>query len=100
MTDQTTRYVLEIDLPEGYLSIECDVEFGETAKLHFFLNQSSVDKEKYLEENSSEFKERVLDQGDYETTTERNDIKEFLTDFCKSEFGAASDILIRDIDLD
>ncbi len=100
MSFKNSRYVIEIDLPEGYLSIDCEIEYGEENRMTFFLNQSSVNKERYLPENSSELKKQLLDYNDFEFQTERDDIENMLNELMLKEFGADADILIRDVDSD
>ncbi len=60
MSLENTRYIAEIDLPEGYLSIECEILYGTENTLKFFINQSSIDKDSFLKEFSSEFKDQLF----------------------------------------
>ncbi len=100
MSNKTTRYVAEIDLAEGYISIDCDIEYNSETILKFYLNQTSVDKVSYLLEKGTEFKDQLLNRYDYQLTTNRKDIEEYLIEFMRIEFGAETEILIRDVDLD
>lgn len=100
MSFKNNRYVAEIDLPEGYISIDCEIEFGVENAIKFFLNQSSVDKDTYLLESYSEFKHRLLNYIDLELLTERMDIENLINEIMLKEFGANADILIRDVDFD
>jgi hypothetical protein len=92
--------VEEIDLPEGYISIDCEIEFGVENGIKFFLNQSSVDKDIYLLGSSSEFKYQLLNFIGLELLTERMDIENLLNEIMIEEFGANADILNRDVDSD
>jgi len=80
MSFENSRYVAEINLPEGYISIDCDIEFGVENAIKFFLNQSSVDNDIYLLESSSEFKYQLLNYIDLELLTERMDIENLLNE--------------------
>ena len=100
MSFQNNRYVAEIDLPEGYLSIECEITYGSENTINFFINQSSIDKDSYLREFSSEFKNQLLNETDVKLKTNRFDIEILLNEFMRKEFGVEADILIRDIDSD
>ena len=100
MSFNNSRYVAEIDLPEGYISIDCEIEFGDENSIKFFLNQSSVDKDIYLLGSSSEFKHQLLNYIDLELLTERMDIENLLNEIMLEEFGANADILIREVDSD
>ena len=100
MSLENSRYVAEIDLPEGYLSIECEILYGTENSIKIFINQTSIDKDSYLKEFSSEFKNQLLNETDLELRTKRMDIENFLNEVMLEEFGADADILIRDIDSD
>ena len=100
MSFKNSRYVAEIDLPEGYISIDCEREGGGENAIKFVLNQSSVDKDIYLLESSSEFKYQLLNYIDFELLTERMDIENLLNEIMLEEFGANADILIRGVDSD
>ena len=100
MLNKTMRYVAEIDLPEGYISIDCDIEYNGETVLKFYLNQTSVEKDGYLLEDSSEFKEKLFNNNDLNVPTDRKDIKIYLMEFIRKEFGTEADILIRDVDID
>ena len=100
MPIENKRYVAEIDLHEGYISIECEIEFGAESKINIFLNQSSVDKDAYLRDFSSEFKYKLLNFINIELLTKRMDVENLLNEIMLDEFGADADILIRDVDSD
>ena len=100
MSLENSRYVAEIDLPEGYLSIECEILYGTENSIKIFINQTSIDKDSYLKEFSSEFKNQLLNETDLELRTKRMDVENFLNEVMLEEFGADADILIRDIDSD
>ena len=101
MTNEVKRYVVEIDIPDGYISIDCDIEYeGTTTIINLFLNQSSLDYEKFIEKYGSDFIKKLLGYEDLTITTERADIEEYLNELLVNEFGIDSDILIRDVDLD
>lgn len=100
MPAKTERYVVEIDVPEGYLSIDCDIEYSDVTVIKIFLNQSSVSKENFTGNKRSRFVEKLMDYEDIEIKTARKDIREYLTELLRNEFGDNPDILIRDIDLD
>jgi len=100
MPFENKRYIAEIDLHDGYISIECEIEFGSENKINIFLNQSSVDKDGYLRDFSSEFKYKLLNYIDIELFTERMDVENLLNEIMIEEFGVDADILIRDVDSD
>ena len=100
MSLKNSRYVAEIDLPEGYISIECEIITGSKNIIKFFLNQNSVDKESYLLLSNSPFKNKLLNYEDIEVVSERMDVENLLNEIMFEEFGEDADILIRDIDSD
>ena len=100
MSYKNSRYVAEIDIPEGYISIDCEIEHGSRIIVKFFLNQASVDKTSYLSKHPSEFKQKLFNFEDFELFAYSDDISKWLIQFMKEEFGPDADIHITDVDYD
>ncbi len=100
MSFENSRYVAEIEIPEGYISIDCEIEYGSENIVKFFLNQTSVDKSSYLLLYSSHFKEKLLNNIDFHLKTKRKDIENFLNELFKDEFGENIDIHVSEVDYD
>lgn len=100
MSFKNSRYVAEIEIPEGYISIDCEIEHGSGNIIKIFLNQASVDKNDYLLKYPSDFKEKLLNNIEFELITRRNDVENFLNELFKDEFGQFADIHISVVDYD
>jgi len=100
MSFENSRYVAEIEIPEGYISIDCETEIGDMNIIKFYLNQSSIDKTSYLLHYSSEFKQKLLNNIDIELLTKRDDIEILLNELFKEEFSENADIHITDVEYD
>lgn len=101
MSFENSRYVAEIEIPEGYISIDCETEFGgDVNVLKFYLNQISVDRDNYLLQNPSKFKKELLTNLEFELLTERDEIEKILREIMIKEFGTEANIHISDVDSD
>lgn len=97
---ESERYVAEIEIQDGYLSIDCQAEPGEKRIIKIFLNHSSVDESVFLANNDSVFIRKLLDNAELELITDRKDIESFLKEVLTKEFGENADIEISNVDYD
>ena len=100
MSAQTIRYVAEIEREEGYISVDCEILPGDDYVVSLILNQTSVEKTGYLEQNSSDFKKLLFNLSDLKLITKNKDIRSFLNALFREEFGVKAEIQIREVDFD
>ena len=97
MTNKPTRYVAEIELPDGFASIDCEVNSGGKNKVYFHLNQSTLPADSH---KTSVFREELFKNSELYIEVETKDILTFLNDLFKNEFSGYSDISITEVDTD
>ncbi|MGI9534570.1 MAG: hypothetical protein ACR2NW_06435, partial [Thermodesulfobacteriota bacterium] len=61
MSDKTTRYVAEIELPEGFISIDCEVRKTDRYIISLQLNQTTLS---YKEDEITPFKEELINNNE------------------------------------
>ena len=97
MKNKLNRYVAEIEFPEGFASIDCEVSSGTENKVYFHLNQSTLPEESH---RKSVFREELFKNSEICIEVETNNILTFLNDLFKNEFRGYSDISLTEVDTD
>ena len=97
------RYIVEVDLPDGVASIDCEVHYsndsGKTIK--FFLNFFTYDIADDISNKTDLTLREELDLNfEAEVNTSRSDIKIFIREILKEAYGESTDIVVKDIDMD
>ena len=100
MTQGNKRYVAEIEIPEGYISIDCETEIGETNVVKLFLNQTSIDKSNFLINHNSAFMKKLINNIEFEMDSKRIDAFVLLNELLREEFGKSADISITEVEYD
>ena len=100
MSQGNKRYVAEIEIPEGYISIDCETEIGETNIVKLFLNQTSIDNSDFLNKHNSVFMQKLISNIEFEMALESCDTVVLLNGFFREEFGKNADISITEVEYD
>ena len=104
MSFNIKRYVAEIEHPEGYISIDCEVKEYDNStikKLYFVLNQNSLNQSIDVEnEDRTEFREILEREYEVEIQTGRDDIESYIEELLKQSYGSNAEITVRDVDVD
>ena len=93
----STRYVAEIELPSGFISIDCEVTSADKHIISLQLNQTTLS---YNEGELTPFKEELINNNEVVIEYSSKDVKGFLTDLFKNEFTGYSDISLTEVDTD
>lgn len=94
------RYVAEIELSDGYISIDFEIKYGTENHIRFFLNQCSVDESTLILEDSTAFKRKLFEGESSVIITGSRDIENLITGILRKEFGDNVDIVITKVDFD
>ena len=97
MTSKIARYVAEIDLPEGFISIDCEVKLAEKNLISLQLNQITLS---YKDSELTPFKEELINNKEVTIEYRSSDFLLFLSNLFKKEFQGYTDISIMEVDTD
>ena len=98
MQEQTLRYVADIEIPEGIVSIDCEVRNGEKTRILFILNGSTYKGN----ENppAGNFRDSLESHGETLVETETDDPATFIRKTLSAAYGSLADITLTDTDID
>jgi len=97
MTVKTKRYVAEIDLPDGFISIDCEVKRAEKYIISLQLNHITLS---YKDSELTPFKEELVNNNEVVIEYRSGDFLVFLNNLFKKEFQGYTDISITEVDTD
>ena len=98
MQDQTSRYVADIEIPDGIVSIDCEVRSGEKTEILFILNSSTCEGN----ENpaAGDFRGSLESRGEILVEAETDDPESFIRETLLATYGPLADITLTDTDTD
>lgn len=98
MQGQTSRYVADIEIPEGIVSIDCEVRNGDKAEILFILNRSTCEGT----ENPpvGNFRGSLESCGEILVEAETDDPETFIRKTLSAAYGPLADITLTDTDTD
>jgi len=98
MQEQTSRYVADIEVPEGIVSIDCEVRNGDKLEILFILNSSTCGGT----ENppSGDFRGSLEGRGEILVETGTDDPEAFIRKTLSAAYGPLADITLTDTDTD
>lgn len=98
MQGQISRYVADIEIPEGVVSIDCEVRSGDKPEVLFILNSSTC------EENEKtpvgDFRGSLENHGEILVEAETDDPEGFIRETLLAAYGPLADITLTDTDTD
>lgn len=97
------RYIVEVDLPDGLASIDCEVHDSNDLgkRIKFFLNFFTYELSDDVANKTDLTLRQELDLNfETEVNTARKDIKVFIKEILKEAYGERADIIVKDIDMD
>ena len=97
MRTKITRYVAEIEMPDGFISIDCEVTHASKYLISLQLNQSTIS---FTDKGSSPLIEELMNNEEVKIEYGSKDVMGFLQDLLKSEFKGYSDIFLTEVDTD
>ncbi len=98
MQEQISRYVADIEVPEGIVSIDCEVRNGNKAEILFILNSSTCE----VNENppAGDFRGSLESHGEILVEAETDDPEAFIRKTLSAAYGPLADITLTDTDTD
>ncbi len=98
MQEQISRYVADIEIPEGIVSIDCEVRNGNKAEVLFILNSSTCE----INENppAGDFRGSLESRGEILVEAETDDPEVFIRKTLSAAYGPLADITLTDTDTD
>jgi len=98
MQDQTSRYVADIEVPDGIVSIDCEVRSGEKTEILFILNSSTCEGNENTP--AEDFRNSLESRGEILVKAETNDPEAFIRKILSVAYGPLADITLTDTDTD
>lgn len=98
MQEQTLRYVADIEVPDGIVSIDCEVRRGEKTEILFILNSLTCEGD----ENppAGDFRDSLEKRGEILVEAKANDPEAFIRKTLFAAYGPLADITLTDTDTD
>ena len=98
MQDQTSRYVADIEVPDGIVSIDCEVRSGEKTEILFILNTSTCEGNETPP--AGDFRDSLESRGEILVEAETGDPETFIRKILLAAYGPSADITLTDTDTD
>lgn len=98
MQKETSRYVADIEIPEGIVSIDCEIRGGDKPEILFILNSSTCEGN----ENppAGDFRGSLESRGEILVEAETDDPEAFIRKTLSAAYGPLADITLTDTDTD
>lgn len=105
MNHEPTRYIAEIEIPEGFATIDCEVEILDAqtkqAKITFILASCSYTNKKTRSNQENLTLRQELDLFlEAIRVTDRKDIEAVIEELLREAYGNRADITVSTIDMD
>lgn len=103
MRKDVNRHIAEIEMPEGFTSIDCEIEYlnESNTTIRFYLNNVNYDVQ--VHNSGGEyltFREELELNFELVIKTGRKDIPAYIEEILRDAYGGDADITVRDIDMD
>ena len=105
MNNNPNRYIAEIEIPEGLVTIDCEIEFLENntdqTQIRFLLsNQTYEIPNNPRPQGGLTLREELESDLKAIRTTDRKDISEVIQEHLQEAYGEEADITVSSIDMD
>ena len=98
MQEQTSRFVADIEIPEGIVSIDCEVRNGEKTEFLFILNGSTCEGDG--NPPTGGFRDALENRGEILVEAETDNPEAFIRKTLSAAYGPLADITLTDTDTD
>ncbi len=98
MREQISRYVADIEIPEGIVSIDCEVRSGNKTEILFILNSSTCEGTETPP--AGDFRGSLESRGEILVEAETDDPEAFIRKTLSAAYGSLADITLTDTDTD
>lgn len=103
MREDVSRYIAEIEMPDGFASIDCEIEYSNKSKttIRFLLNNLNYDVQVHISESKDlTFRKELELNSEVIIKTDKKDIQAYIEEILRDAYGKDTDITVRDIDMD
>ncbi len=98
MQEKTLRFVADIEIPEGIVSIDCEVRNGERTEILFILNSSTCERDGNM--LAGDFRGSLESQGEVLVKAQTDNPEAFIRETLSVAYGPLADITLTDTDTD
>lgn len=98
MQERTSRYVADIEIPEGIASVDCEVRSGDKTEVLFILNSSTCERTGNLPDGN--FRGSLESRGEILVEAGTDDPEAFIRKTLSAAYGPLADITLTDTDTD
>lgn len=98
MQGQNSRYVADIEIPEGIVSIDCEVRSGDKPEVLFILNSSTCEGNE--DPPVGDFRGSLENRGEILVEAGTDDPEAFIRKTLLAAYGPLADITLTDTDTD
>ena len=98
MHEDASRYVADIEIPEGIVSVDCEVRNGDKTKILFILNSSTCEGTE--NPSAGDFRGSLESRGEILVETETDNPEGFIRKTLSAAYGPLADITLTDTDTD
>lgn len=98
MQEKNLRFVADIEIPEGIVSIDCEVRNGERTEILFILNSSTYERDGNM--LAGDFRGSLENQGEVLVKAQTDNPEAFIRETLSVAYGPLADITLTDTDTD
>ncbi len=99
-----SRYIAEIEIPDGYISIDCEVDLIDQEKprlqINFYLNSSSLNIQSTEEYEGKPLRKELENELQAVRVTDVKNVREYIEGILRVEYGEQADIQLSEIEFD
>lgn len=92
------RYVADIEIPDGMVSVDCEVRAGAETEILFMLNRSTCAAT--ADSREENFRARLESRGEVSLRTRSPDAGKFITGTLAAAYGPGADVTLAKTETD
>jgi len=104
MGNDKSRYIAEIEIPDGYISIDCEVDLIDQEKprfqINFYLNSSSLNIQSTEEYEDKPLRKELENERQAVRVTDVKNVRKYIERILRVEYGEQADIQVSEIEFD
>ncbi len=104
MGNDKSRYIAEIEIPDGYISIDCEVDLIDQEKprfqINFYLNSSSLNIQSTEDYEGKPLRKELENKLQAVRVTDVKNVRKYIEGILRVEYGEQADIQVSEIEFD